>query len=284
MKAENKYLNQPLEFWANVKLISQEIGYTERRTSEVKVPTLDEIQRVYAELNLDPSRIIKGDVPTKFGNLLIEYFEYRANFLNKKVKSLLMNKTKSKKLFYQLKKELKPSCPLPKNKQKGTKRAYAYFTGIVNMLIEAKSGSYDCNFDPKELTAFTDGNFPSRSLSRRIDGAFPSVINPIAIWEIKEYYNTTSFGSRVADGVYESLLDGYELSEVRNSLHQQVHHYLMVDAYNAWWKQGRSYLCRICDMLNMGFLSEALFGEEVVKRIPQLVKQWTTELDQRKKK
>jgi len=39
------------------------------------------------------------------------------------------------------------------NKQKGTKKGYAYLTGIVNMLIEANSRGFDC--DPKELTAFT---------------------------------------------------------------------------------------------------------------------------------
>lgn len=32
--------------------------------------------------------------------------------------------------------------------------------------------------------------------------------------EIKEYYYTTTFGSRVAGGVYETLLDGMELDEL----------------------------------------------------------------------
>ena len=40
MKAENKYLNQPLEFWANVRLISQKVGYTDRKTSKIKVNNL----------------------------------------------------------------------------------------------------------------------------------------------------------------------------------------------------------------------------------------------------
>ena len=40
-------------------------------------------------------------------------------------------------------------------------------------------------------------------------------LNPIAIWEIKEYYYTTTFGSRIADGVYETPLDGMELEELR---------------------------------------------------------------------
>lgn len=284
MKAEIKFLKQPWEFWANVKLISQKIGYTERKTSQVKVPTFEEIQLVYKSLDLDSTKIIKEGVPTTFGSLLIEYFQHRATFLNYGVEPNLMNKDQAELLFKKLKKELKPKCPIPMNKQSGAKKGPAYFTGIINMLIEANSKGYDCNYDPMELTAFTKDNFPARSLSRRVDGCFTNVINPIAIWEIKEYYFTTTFGSRIADGVYESLLDGYELAEVRDSLNRNIYHYLMVDAYNTWWKQGRSYLCRICDMLHMGLLDEALFGKEVVDRLPEIVKEWTTQATKKTKK
>ena len=37
---------------------------------------------------------------------------------------------------------------------------------------------------------------------------------------------------------------------------------------------GRSYLCRILDMLHMGYVDEVLFGSEVVDRLPTLVKGW----------
>ncbi len=242
------------------------------------------IEKVYQSLNLDSSKIIAKGTPTTFGSLLIEYFQHRATFLNYGVEPNLMNAKEAKALFKKLKKELKPKCPIPMNKQSGNKRTPAYFTGIINMLVEANAKKYNTNYDPKELTAFTKNNFPIRSLSRRVDGCFPDVINPIAIWEIKEYYYTTTFGSRIADGVYETLLDGYELTEARDFLKQDIHHYLMVDAYDTWWKQGRSYLCRICDMLHMGLLSEALFGKEVVDRLPEIVKEWTAEYDRRSKK
>ena len=82
MKAESKFLNQPLDFWANVKLISQKVGYTERGTSMIKIPTIDEIQKAFADLNLDDSNIISNGKTTDFGNLLLEYLEHRASFLN----------------------------------------------------------------------------------------------------------------------------------------------------------------------------------------------------------
>jgi len=55
--------------------------------------------------------------------------------------------------------------------------------------------------------------------------------------------------------VYESLFDGMELEELReHSIRCQT--LLMVDAYDTWWNMGRSYLCRIVDMLHMGYVDE----------------------------
>jgi len=142
------------------------------------------------------------------------------------------------------------------------------------MLIEANAEGLPCNYDPRELTSVTLNGAPLRTLARRVDGAFPKIINPIAVWEIKEYYYTTTFGSRVADGVYETLLDGMELEELRTQEKIDVKHYLMIDDYNTWWNMGRSYLCRIIDILHMGYIDEALFGYEVVERLPLLVKEW----------
>jgi len=124
------------------------------------------------------------------------------------------------------------------------------------------------------LPTSTRRGVPVRTLARRIDGAFPSTINPIAVWEIKEYYYTTTFGSRVADGVYETLLDGMELEELREHEGIDIKHYLILDAHYTWWECGRSYLCRVLDMLHMGYVDEVLFGLEAIERLPSLVKQW----------
>jgi len=115
---------------------------------------------------------------------------------------------------------------------------------------------------------------PVRTLARRVDGTFPGVINPIAIWEVKEYYHTTTFGSRVADGVYETLLDGMELEELNLSEKIHIRHYLFLDDEFTWWVKGRSYLCRIIDMMHMGYVDEVLFGREIVDRLPALVAEW----------
>ena len=197
-----------------------------------------------------------------------------AEVLSEIVRRSLMDVNQARKLFKRLKRDLRPQCSLPMNKQDGDNKAEAYFPGVINMLIEASAGGLPCDYNPLELTTITVSGAPLRTLSRRVDGAFPGPINPIAVWEIKEYYYTTTFGSRVADGVYESLLDGMELEELREHESVNIKHYLMIDDYNTWWNMGRSYLCRVIDMLHMGYLDEALFGSEVLDRLPTLVKEW----------
>lgn len=274
MQANPTFKSCPKPFWATVRSISQEIGYTVRGQGQVKVPALGEIETSFKNLKLDVNHVVKNGNPTNLALKLLDYFTYRADVLNNHVQHNLMDVARAKKLFKKLCRELKPTCPMPMNKQTGDKKAQAFLTGIVNMLIEANAGNILCDYDPRKLTTVTSNGLPLRTLARRVDGAFPNAVNPVAIWEIKEYYYTTTFGSRVADGVYETLLDGMELEELRE--HEGIHifHCLILDAHYTWWDCGKSYLCRIIDMLNMGYADEVLFGHEVVERLPVLVKSW----------
>jgi hypothetical protein len=285
MKPDTTFIGLPKDFWANIRLISQEVGYVVRGTQQIRVPSVTEIRGAFSRLGLDTGFLFDpNDTLTEYGSLVIEYFRHRAAVLQGFVKSSLMNVTEAKALYRELRARLKPKCQIPMNKQKGSKKAPAYFTAIINMLIEANAGRCPCDYDPRTLTTVTKQRIPIRTLARRIDGAFPSPINPVAVWEIKEYYYTTTFGSRVADGVYESLLDGMEIEELRSSHGIDIKHYLMVDAYSTWWEDGRSYLCRLIDMLHMGYVDEVLFGREVIDRLPPLVREWTLMVRHRDKK
>lgn len=101
------------------------------------------------------------------------------------------------------------------------------------------------------------------------------------ILEIEEYYYTTTFGSRVADGVYETLLDGMELEELEAAAQRKVQYVLFIDGHFTWWQCGRSYLCRMIDMLHMGYVDEVVFGREVLTRLPALAKVWKATYDAR---
>lgn len=287
-----KFTGLPKDFWANIRIISQHVGYTQRlvrrspvrgarkvkrkrQVGPIKVPNLAEITAALEEADVCCDHLMaKASKPTPLGTRVLEYFDYRANVLNNFVQPRLMNKDQAGTLYNRMKGKLSPKCPLPMNKQKNSKKAPAFFTGIINMLIEANLNGMPCNYNPLELTTVTRNGRPLRTMARRVDGAFPSPVNPIAIWEVKEYYYTTTFGSRVADGVYESLLDGLELEELRQNEGIDVKHYLMVDDRFTWWDCGRSYLCRMIDMLHMGYVDEILFGREVVERLPSIVKEW----------
>lgn len=274
MKPDPRFLKQPKHFWANIRSLSQKLGYT-AKDGTIKVPSLKDMVTGLELLGLSSSHIVNSDgTPTELGTALGDYFAHRANMLNNFVRQRLMNKKRAKKEFGNLKKQLKPRCPIPMNKQKGAKRAEAYLTGIINMIVEANTAGHPCDYDPRVLTTITRDGAPLRTLARRVDGSFPSSVNPIAIWEVKEYYYTTTFGSRVADGVYETLLDGMELEELLEHEKIPVKHYLMVDDYFTWWDCGRSYLCRVIDMLHMGYVDEVLFGSEVIESLPGIVREW----------
>ncbi len=251
------------------------MGYTERAAGRIKVPTTDEVKSCFQGLDLNLGAIFASTGGlTELGRNLFDYFAYRAQLLDRSVRPNLMDSREARRVFSRLRKRLRPRCPIPMNKQKGKKKQPAYLTAIANMLIEANAQGLPCDYNPLELTTLTRDRAPVRTLARRVDGAFPSAVNPIAVWEVKEYYYTTTFGSRVADGVYETLLDGMELEEVRASEGIAVRHYLMVDGRYTWWDCGKSYLCRIVDMLHMGYVDEVLFGREVIERLPSLVKEW----------
>jgi hypothetical protein len=272
MKADISFLKKSKSFWASVRTLSQHIGYS--RGQSIYVPDLDEMVEAFVELNLDTSSLVEMGRPTKLATDLRSYFSYRKKVLTDQVEPNLMDADAARATFQSLRRKLNPSVKIPMNKQKGDKKAEAYLTGIVNMIIEQHCHDLPCDYDPRKLTTITKEGQPLRTLARRVDGAFPSSTNPIAIWEIKEYYYTTTFGSRVADGVYESLLDGMELEELREHENIDVLHYLFVDAHYTWWECGKPYLCRIVDMLHMGYVDEVLFGSEVIQELPRIVGEW----------
>lgn len=301
MQPNTSFVGLPKAFWANVRTISQEVGYTERlrrrsagtgQPGPIKVPTPEEIQSALQAINLSPRHLVgEGGAPTDLGQQVLDYYAYRADALNRIVEPLLMTAAQAEAVYEQHRAKFKKTAAGPMNKQSGDMKKPAYFTGVINMIIDAHLDGRPCHYNPQELTTVTRNNEPFRTLARRMDGAFPSPVDPLAVWEIKEYYYTTTFGSRVADGVYETLLDGMELEELDAALRVvaahddrplHIRHLLMIDAHFTWWVKGRSYLCRIIDMLHMGYVDEVLFGREVVNRLPEIVTEWVADYDARK--
>jgi len=263
-------------FWAHIRTISEETGYTGESSSVRSAQDVKAVATALRALGLKSDHVMgKDGVQTQFGADLLSYLRFRADILNQHVRGLLMDEAEAKREFIRCFRRYKPNpLSVTWNKQKHEKQSPAYLTAIVNMILAATLGESSCDFDPLSLTTVTIAGEPYRTLARRVDGAYPGVVNPTAVWEIKEYYHTTTFGSRIADGIYETLLDGLELECLEASAHGPIFHYLIIDAARTWWGQGNPYLCRLIDMLHMGYVDEVVFGREVERAMTAAAQTW----------
>lgn len=275
MQAFPEFRHMPTPFWAMVKYVSETLGYTIRGQGIVRTYSIDEIDRL-----LSQNGIVVGYETIESAK---QYFDMRANLLNHQVQRNLMNSEAAKETFerlYPLHRDNDFKCKLPMNKQKGAMKQVAFLTAIINILTEdtlrrssVYDGSLGFNDDPRGLVyVFDDNKHIIGASSRRFDGAYPNILNPRIVWEIKEYYYATTFGSRVADGVYETQLDGFEFRDISQRSGKPITHVFFLDAYKTWWVDGKSYLCRIVDILNSGLVDEVIVGREVLDRWPKLLK------------
>lgn len=275
MKAFETFQGMDTTFWALVKFASENLGYTKRGKVQVKSYKYDEVKKLCNDNDIR--------IPDEQIQKVCDYSRERANILNNYVEKMLMTGDEAHQAFLNCEEVYRNGyfqCKIPMNKQRGSMKQIAYFTAMINILAEKTiretTGLEQIGFDddPRGLVYLWNrkGCLTGAS-SRRFDGAFPSIRNPLMVWEIKEYYYATTFGSRVADGVYETQLDGYEFNEIYNRTGTKVYHVLFIDAYGTWWKKGKSYLCRIIDILNSGIVDEVIVGREIFTRWPELIKE-----------
>lgn len=299
MKADPRFSGQTTSFWAYVRAISECLGYSVRGSNAVRNPSIPEMFAALTKLDRPTDELGSPRHPSDFAALLSEYFTYRSDVLNKQVEPDLMTAEEARSAFNQVKAQVgaKPTgkkiiskstgnesaveytvgnsiVRIPLNKQKNEKKWEAYLTGIVNLLIAERLPGLPCDYDPRRIPTVDHSGTLYQTFSRRYDGSFPSTRNPIAMWEIKEYYYTTTFGSKISDAVYITNLDGYEREELERGTGITIHHLVMVDAYDTWWLKGKSYLCRMIDILNMGHVDDILFGREVIRELPAIADGW----------
>ena len=267
MKANKKFLKCSNEFWANVKLVSEKLGYSARRESKLRKYNSDEIKLIYTEngiqFGVKKEKLIEG---------VVEYLNFRSHILNTKVKNQLMNREEAAREFKKLQEKLNSQKNIIMNRQRGEKRHPAYLSNIVGFLAEDILGAENFKEDTQNLSFTKNNQGITKVFSRRFDGVSPDIVNPIAVWEIKEYYGTTTFGSRVAGTIYETLLDGYEIHEINKNLRIPIKHFLFIDDKYTWWNCGKSYLCRLVDLLHTGHVDEIFFGKEILNEWPKTLR------------
>lgn len=257
MKAFKEFRREDKSFWFFIRFISEKLKYSKKGV--VLTYTVEQIEKLCEKegINVSPDRINKA----------VLYCKMRAELLNNVVEANLMDVEEAKEIFETMRNSGKYKCKLIINKQRKEIKKVNYFTAIITMLAEEILGGKEgFDPDPRGLVYLLNNKKIIGASSRRFDGAYPSVYNPKIVWEIKEYYYSKSFGSRVADAVYETELDGYEFNEIYDRTGQQVYHVMFIDGYYTFWGKGKSYLCRFIDTLNMGLIDELIVGKEVLSR------------------
>jgi hypothetical protein len=158
MTPDTRFLRQTKRFWANVRLLSEHVGYTQKAkagqgSGAIKVPALSEVMNAFSDRGLSKDHLCTSATKlTEMGETLFAYFQHRADTLNNVAKKNLMNTAEAKAEFDALRRKLNPKCTIPMNKQKGDKKAPAYLTGIVNMTVEANGDGLPCNYNPLART------------------------------------------------------------------------------------------------------------------------------------
>ena len=92
MKPDKRFLGQVPAFWANVRAISETVGYSVRGKGVIQVPTLPEMISAMRRRSLSADHLVGGKgAPTPLGTSLCKYFSYRARVLNNYIEPRLMD-------------------------------------------------------------------------------------------------------------------------------------------------------------------------------------------------
>lgn len=301
MQADPRFANQNSIFWAYVRTITEALGSSVRNSGVVSAFKPVDMHFAMSKLGRATDALGTLTRPSDLANLLTEYFGYRADVLNNQVKYDLMVTHEAAELFDLVANEVEAelvgpaskagrqiatdylvhglTVRVPMNKQAGEMRRPSFLTGMVNLIVAHALVGRPCDYDPRALPVIDYEGTLYAAMSRRMDGSMPSTVNPLAMWEIKEYYYTTTFGSKISDAVYITALDGYERKDVESVTGVAIDHLIVVDAYDTWWVKGKSYLCRLVDLVNMGRVTHLLCGREAARELPFIAAEWAERWD-----
>ena len=131
MQAFDSFRGMDASFWAFVKYVSENLGYTERGEGLVKKYPISTIKALCAERGINASDDIIIDTA--------QYSKMRADLLNRYAESMLMDAETASEEFKKWEMFHRAEnyhCKLPLNKQKGAMKQVAFFTAIINIIAE----------------------------------------------------------------------------------------------------------------------------------------------------
>lgn len=236
----------------------------------------------YAD-NIPPSEIIPAlrRVGTPAANGLVDYLSGREKMLGRlsrywstrraiatEMLSLMRTEEEAKEDFSTLSDKIVESYGVQID---GYHKSPKVLVNTVDAFVDAEClpTSTPVDKDPQSRAAIVSRDHIWVS-PRRLDGAIPSLFNPVALWEIKEYWGKTSGGSKMSDAIYEIQLVGTELRLFEDEFGVHVNHYAILDGKHQWSAR-KSDLRRSVDLLYSGLLDELVVGREVLTEWPRIL-------------
>lgn len=272
MYANERFAGYNTKFWSYVRLVSEQAGYQPHGEKLVKKYTKKDLSETVEKTGINGEQLLGGlttNNTTDLGEELLDYLNFRSD----KVKQALDKIRTKNQAFSDFEEYCGDYVMETEQLNKQGSGEKLIFANSVNLVLERETG-IDFNPNPRMLPTVLDSEKNLKTtLPKWPDGAFPTARNPLALWEVKEFYSSTTFGSRIADAIYEMMLFGEEVQTLQEETEQKIDLYLMTDGYEAW-KKGVSYICRIIDILNMEYIDAAIFGEEVFTQWPDIVNSW----------
>lgn len=99
MRANRKFQRLDKRFWANVRSISEALGYTGRSTQQIRIYNEIDMAAAMIKLGLSSDHLLADGQLTEFGSALHEYFAYRADVLNTFAEPRLMDAQQAAQVF-----------------------------------------------------------------------------------------------------------------------------------------------------------------------------------------
>lgn len=140
---------------------------------------------------------------------------------------------------------------------------------ITRMVCEEEGVAADVSPQSRAVIIAEDHIWVS---PRRLDGALPALLNPVGIWEIKEYWGVKGGGSKMSDAIYECQLVGQELRAFKDLHGPSCRHFVILDGKESWAAR-RADLRRAVDLLSMGLIDELVVGREILEEWPRIVRE-----------
>ena len=193
-------------------------------------------------------------VPAEVCQLFEEYLEHRNGQFNRAASCL---RTEDEAVAYCTNLEVSVGKTTTQiNHHQSSKAIVATVAAITKSVCSERSIPF--NPDPQKRCVWCTNNNLHVS-ARNLDGAVPGLLNPKAIWEIKEYWGATKGGSKMSDAIYECHLVGLELRRFEERANCKVSHVAFVDGKEQWSFRA-SDLKRFIDLLNQGLVDHLFVG------------------------